>query len=182
MADLIATSAFGDTLPRTFGTTTASEISYPAITSVAPFKGQSQAVSKALKAQTGTTLPGPGESQTSKSARAVWSGLGQCFVLGPALAPIAGAALTDQTDAWAAIALRGADAAAVLARLVPADLRMGVFGEGAAIRTQLGHMNAVILRNSATDFEILIFRSMAEHAAHELEIAMRSVTARHSQT
>lgn len=178
MADLIATPAFGTDLPVTTDGVVARATSYEAITSVAPFRGQEDAVSAALAAQVGAGLPAPNRAEGSATARVVWFGIGQVFVLGPKVAPIAVAALTDQTDGWAGIALEGPSARDVLARLVPADLRGHVFAPGHVMRSPLGHMNALILRTGADAYEVMVFRSMAGTAVHDLATAMHAVAAR----
>jgi len=88
------------------------------------------------------------------------------------------AALTDQSDAWAVFSLQGHGVEDVLARLTPLDLNRAVFKRGHAARSLLGHMSAVILRTGENTFEIMVFRSMARTAVHELETAMRAVAAR----
>ena len=89
-----------------------------------------------------------------------------------------GAAVTDQTDGWTVLGLSGTGAVDVLARLVPMDLRLAAFPVGRAVRTQLNHMNVVILRVSDYAFEIMAFRSMARTAWHEVETTMHMVAAR----
>ena len=66
----------------------------------------------------------------------------------------------------------------VLARLVPVDLRLAAFPVGRAVRPGLNHMNAVILRTGDHAFEIMVFRSMARTAWHEVETTMNMVAAR----
>lgn len=178
MVDLIAKSPCAGLLPKEIGTLTLTETVYDAITSVTPFKGQAEAVSDALKSQMGAAFPAPNRTTGKAKARAVWSGRGQAMVLGPVLEPIAGAAMTDQTDAWACVALEGSGARDVLARLVPIDLREGAFKRGHAARTQLMHMNVVLMRTGADRYEIMAFRSMAGTLVHDLEIAMEAVAAR----
>lgn len=181
MADLIATSPFDGLLPMEIGGTVVTDMSIEAITSVAPFKGREPAVSAALQAQIGAAFPKPGRSTGNAEARAVWAGLGQCFVLGPRPAPITGAAMTDQTDAWACFTIDGPNARDVLARLVPADLRPEIFAVGHAMRSTLGHMNAVILRSDTDRYDVMVFRSMAHTAVHELETTLHAVAARAAQ-
>ncbi len=178
MVDLIAKSPCDGLLPKEIGTVSLSETVFEAITSVAPLGGQDKAVSEALKAQIGAALPGPNRTTGKANSRAVWSGRGQVFVLGPSLAPIKGAAMTDQTDAWACVELDGAAARDVLARLVPIDLRDSVFKRGHAARTQLMHMNIVLMRTGADRYGIMAFRSMAGTLVHDLERAMEAVAAR----
>lgn len=178
MVDLIAKSPCDGLLPKEIGTVTLSESLFEAITSVAPFGGQDKAVSDALKAQMGAAMPGPNRTTGKAKSRAVWSGRDQVLVLGPSLEPIPGAAMTDQTDAWACVELDGAAARDVLARLVPIDLRDGIFKRGHAARTQLMHMNIVLMRIGADRYGIMAFRSMAGTLVHDLESAMEAVAAR----
>lgn len=178
MVELIEKSPCDGMLPKEIGDVTLSEIVFDAITSISPFKGQDKAVSEALKSQMGAALPGANRTTGKAKARAVWSGRGQTLVLGPALTPIDGAAMTDQTDAWACVALEGAGARDVLARLVPIDLRDAVFKRGHAARTQLMHMNIVLMRTGADRYGIMAFRSMAGTLVHDLESAMEAVAAR----
>jgi sarcosine oxidase subunit gamma len=178
VADLIARTPFEGILPLQFGSTTATELDFGAVTSVAPFRGRADEVSKALEKTVGVALPEAGRTSGSDGVRIIWAGMGQYFVLGARPAPLPGAAVTDQTDAWASLKLEGSDAREVLARLVPIDLGPEVFSVGHAARTLLGHMNCILMRPEAARYDIMVFRSMAGSAAHELERAMRMVAAR----
>lgn len=143
------------------------------ITSVAPFSGQADAVGKALK---GLGFPPPNRFLTKGPDRIVWTGRDQAFLIGDLPAGLAGlAALTDQSDGWICLALTGADAADCLMRLIPLDLR--AMQPGDAARAPLGHMQSVIMRLEA-GFELLVFRSMAQTAWHEIETAMKALAAR----
>ena len=176
MPELIAKSALeGRNL--TLGTVTLAEVDTGPITSVAVFPGGAKAVAKGLKTL-GLAMPEPNSFAEKKGARIVWTGRDQAFLTGVEPPALEGAALTDQSDGWAALALTGAGAVDVLARLVPVDLRLAAFPVGRAIRTQLNHMNVVILRAGDHAFEILGFRSMARTAWHELETTMHMVAAR----
>lgn len=174
MGNLTAKTPFDGLLPITKGSTTLSEVTHGAITWLSPAKGRAAAVSKALTKQIGAPFPDPGRIE----GPSVWSGPGQALVLGPSLKPIKGAALSDQTSAWACCTLEGPGARDVLARLVPIDLRPDVFGEGRAARTLLGHMNCVLLHRGKDHYDIMVFRSMATTAAHEIADAMDRVAAR----
>ena len=175
MARLVAKSPCAGLLPVTSGSVTLSEVLPEAITSVAPFAGQGGAVSASLQAATGAAFPDPNR-WTGGDTRIVWTGPDQAMVLGPRVAP-PGAAVTDQSDAWAVLRLAGQGAEAVLARLVPVDLRRAQFPAGQAARTMLHHMTCTILRVEEDAFEIMVFRSMAATAVHDLEAAMKSVAA-----
>ncbi|MDE3079326.1 MAG: sarcosine oxidase subunit gamma [Paracoccaceae bacterium] len=178
VAELIALSASEGLLPLTHGALTLAGAAPDRITSVLPFKGKEAAVTKALKAAHGLGFPAPGRALAKGDARILWTGRGQAFLLNADPAPLAGlAALTDQTDAWATLRLTGPAADQALARLVPVDLRPAAFGAGSAIRTGLNHMMAVIARVD-DGFDIMVFRSMAATAIHELETVMKSLAAR----
>ncbi|OAN70758.1 hypothetical protein A8B78_04725 [Jannaschia sp. EhC01] len=176
MASLTQKTAFDGLLPITTGTTTLEEVTHDAITWVAPAKGKAAAVSKALEKQIQAPFPKPNRI----SGPAVWTGPGQAMVLGQPLRPLSGAALSDQTSAWACCAIDGPDARDVLSRLVPIDLRADVFKVGHAARTVLGHMNCVLMRPAQDRYEVMVFRSMAATATHELTRAMAMVAARQS--
>jgi sarcosine oxidase subunit gamma len=178
VVELKARTACDGLLPLEIGQTMLSEVDVGVITSVAPFAGQEAAVSQALQSQVGAAFPAPNRTTGRDDARLVWSGQGQAFVLGPVLAPIAGAAMTDQSDAWASVELQGPAARDVLARLVPVDLRPDAFREGHAARTLLFHMSCVLMRTGADHYGILVFRSMAGTLVHDLKTAMEGVAAR----
>jgi heterotetrameric sarcosine oxidase gamma subunit len=73
---------------------------------------------------------------------------------------------------------RWPQAEAVLARLIPLDVRLAAFGVGHAVRTPLNHMNAVLWRTGPYAFTLLVFRSMARTAWHEVAEAAQMVAAR----
>jgi heterotetrameric sarcosine oxidase gamma subunit len=175
VARLVARSPCEGLLPIEAGTVTLSEVLPEAITSVAPFAGQGATVSHALEKAARAAFPAPGR-WTGADVRIVWTGPDQAMVLGPRVAP-EGAAVTDQSDAWAVMRLEGQAAEAVLARLVPLDLRSAQFPPGHAARTMLHHMTCTLMRVEVHAFEIMVFRSMAATAVHHLETAIKSVAA-----
>jgi heterotetrameric sarcosine oxidase gamma subunit len=175
VARLVETSPFAGLLPRAAGGVTLSEVRVEAITSVAPLAGREATVSAVLERAAGAAFPAPGR-WTGGDIRIVWTGPGQAMVLGARVAP-EGAAVTDQSDAWAVMRLEGAGAEAVLARLVPVDLRRAQFPPGHAARTMLHHMTCTLIRAEDAAFEIMVFRSMAATAVHHLGEAMQSVAA-----
>lgn len=176
MPELIAKSALeGRSL--TLGGVTLAELDVGPITSVAVFPGGAKAVAKGLKGL-GLAFPEPNRFAEKKGARIVWTGREQAFLTGVKPPAMEGAALTDQSDGWTVLGVSGTGAVDALARLVPMDLRLSAFPVGRALRTQVNHMNAVILRTGDYAFEIMVFRSMARTAWHEIEAAMQSVAAR----
>ena len=178
VTDLIAKSPCAGLLPVTIGTLTLSEVEVSAITSVAPFKGQGDTVSAALKSTIGAAFPAPNRMTGKSGARVVWTGMGQAMVLGAVPAAVPGAALTDQSDAWAHVTLQGEGARDVLARLTPLDLRPTAFKRGHAARTEVAHMSAILMRPGDTRYDIMVFRSMAKTLVHDLTEAMTSVAGR----
>ena len=178
MVDLSAKSACAGLLPKEIGNVTLREDVFEAITSVAPLKGQEAAVSDALKEHMGAAFPKPNRATGKEGARVVWAGRGQAFVFGKPVPELAGAALTDQTDAWACVTLAGPDARHVLARLIPIDLGEAQFKRGHAARTLINHMTGLVYRSGADRYGLLVFRSMAGTLVHDLETAMEAVAAR----
>lgn len=185
MATLIEKPAHGGhDLPLSLRGVELSALPGDPITSVAPWPGQEKKLSAALKKAVGAAFPAPGESVPGKGGiLCLWAGRDMAFVIGAlpdgaaeALAPLA--ALTDQTDGWAGLRLSGPAAEAVLARLVPLDLREAGFAIGATARSTLNHMPLLIWRAGPAEFHLRTFRSMADTAVHELTVAMRGVAAR----
>jgi len=150
------------------------------IWSIAPFRGQTAAISDALAQAHGLPFPAPGALHDAGGTRIAWSGLDQAFLIGAA--PDAGlarhAALTDQSDAWAQMILDGPSVRDVLARLVPIDLTHAACPPGSARRTLLGHMTALIIHPGGDRFEVFVFRSMTATAVHEVTGRMKAVAAR----
>lgn len=176
MPELIAKSAL-DGRALTLGGVTLAEVDVGPITSVALFPGGARAVAKGLMAL-GLAMPAPNTFVEKNGARIVWTGRDQAYLMGEGPVTLDGAAVTDQSDGWTVLALSGPAAVDALARLVPVDLRLSACPVGTALRTQLSHLNAVILRVGDYAFEIMVFRSMARTCWHEIEAALQRVAAR----
>lgn len=180
MVDLVAKSPCAGLLPVTHGAVRLSEVKAGHMTSLAPFKGQQEALSDALKAAHGMAFPAVNRATGKEGARAIWFSRRQALLVGPEPDPVLAkhAAITDQSDAWTVVRLEGARAEDVLARLVPVDLRGTVFKRGHTLRSQLMHMSASVTRMGEQAFQIMTFRSMAGTLVHDLETAMVGVAAR----
>lgn len=180
MVDLKPKTPLDGVVPITIGAMTLREVSVGCLTSLAPYKGQTKAVSDALKAAHGMAFPAPNRATGKDGARAIWFGRDQAVLLGPepdvGLARLC--AVTDQSDAWAVVELSGAAARDVLARLTPIDMRDSQFKRGHTARTDIMHMAGSITRIGADSFLILVFRSMAQTLLHDLEKAMAGVASR----
>lgn len=176
MVKLIATHATRRALPLEIGEAVLEDAQPDAITWIAPFDGKLNAVKRTLGG-----FPEAGEVADVKSGRALSVGPGQALILGTVTA-CNGAAIVDQSDAWTVVALDGAGARDVLARVTPLDLRDGALPNGKTARTLIGHMTASITRVGPFRYELMVFRSMTETLLEELERAMRGVAARSSNT
>jgi heterotetrameric sarcosine oxidase gamma subunit len=174
--ELIAKSAL-EGQSETVGTVVLTEIDVGPITSIAVLPGGAKAVAKGLRAL-GLAMPEPGTFAEKKGARIVWTGREQAFLMSADCPALDGAVVTDQSDGWAVLSVSGPGSVDVLARWVPVDLRLAAFPVGSAIRTQLNHMNVILMRTGDHAVEIMVFRSMARTAWHEMETAMHMVAAR----
>ena len=178
MPELIAKSALAGQAPLTCAQTTLAEAPAAAMTSIAPFPGKMQAVNAALQ-PLGLTFPAPNRQSAGATARLIWTGRDQAFLTGAPAPDLTGlAATTDQTDGWATLTLQGPLGADTLARLIPLDLRDAVFPVGQTARTGLNHMQAILTRTGPAAYEIMVFRSMARTAWHELAEALEMQAAR----
>ena len=171
MPELIAKTALNGPKPLTLAGTTLAELDPGPITSIALFPGGDVSILSSI----GLTFPDPNRFVTSGDAMLVWTGRDQAFLIG-AMAPGIGAATTDQSGGWVTLTLTGPAAQAALARHVPLDLRG--FAIGHAARTPLYHLQMILLRIGPEAFRIMVFRSMARTAWHEIEVALKSIAAR----
>lgn len=180
MVDLIAVTPAAGILPLSVGGVELTEVLTGTVTSLAPFQGQAGAVAQALQAALGVGFPGPNESLTLGDVRVVWAGIGRAMVIGAPVpeALAAMAAVVDQSDSMAVVRVTGPGVEQVLARLVPIDLRLSVFAEGATARTMLGHMTVTLTRIAPEVIEVMAMRSMAATLVHEIAEAARGVAAR----
>ncbi|MEM1428761.1 MAG: sarcosine oxidase subunit gamma [Pseudomonadota bacterium] len=158
-----------------------SVLAYTPMHLLAPFPGGSEAMAAALTEAYGVRLPAPGESLSADGAELRWAGRDQALLLGPdAPAPAlhTHGAVTDVSDVYLRLMLTGpSEAADILARLVPIDLRPLRFASGATAKTLLGHISAQVTAR-ADGVEIMVMRSFWQSAFHEIETAMTRVAGR----
>ncbi len=173
MAELIASPALRAAPVTAAGCTLAPADPGP-VAALALMPGQEAAAARLL-APLGLAFPAPNTTAVRGAARIVWTGRAQALVIGVPLGAAEGLAVFDQTDGWATLTLQGKAAAAALMRLVPLDLE--AMAEGQAARAPVGHMQAVIWREAA-GFTLMVFRSMARTAWHEIEVALAALAAR----
>ncbi|MCB1343259.1 MAG: sarcosine oxidase subunit gamma [Pseudooceanicola sp.] len=180
MTELVAKTPCEGLLPLKIGAFSLTEEAFAPLVSLMPFKGREEALSAALEAAHGVKLPGAGRSTSKAGTSVLWFGRGQYLLVGAQAAETLGehGAVVDQSDAWARVRLEGAGVEAVLARLLPVDLRAGVFKRGHTLRSPLEHMMASVTRVGPEAFSIMVFRSMAATLVHDLKSAMEGVAAR----
>ncbi len=180
MVELVAMSPCAGILPKSVGGVTLMEVDLGRMTSIAPFAGQQAAFSQIMRDAHGVDFPAPNSTAQSDATRVLWFGRGMALLVGvsPDARLAQYAALTDQTDGWAAVSITGDRIEDILARLVPVDLRSSAFAQGQTCRTLVGHMTASITRTDKDAFLILVFRSMATTLVDELHEAMEAVAAR----
>lgn len=179
MVKLIAETPCEGLLPRDLGAgMQLVEVLHDPIQWIAPYKGQEETVAARVRSIITDGLPRPNQVTGAKPS-CLWVGPGQYLLRGAWLDGLdANAAVADQSDAWAVVAIEGDQIADVLARLVPIDLRLSVFPVGQTARTLVNHMPASVTRISETRIEVMVMRSMAQTLVHEISDAAAKVTAR----
>ncbi len=175
MANLIPKTPLAGQVALSVGGVTLSEAPLASMQSLAAVRGQEKALAKALKAF-GLASPAPNTCLQKDGSLIVWTGREQAFIVGAAPVILPGAVMTDQSDGWARLRLEGPGTSDVLMRLVPLDLRSVV--PGWAARAPLNHMQAILLCPAAGQIDVLVFRSMAQTAWHEIAAAMQMLAAR----
>lgn len=182
MVDLKSKSAGGTLFPISIGRVEAREVSDLYLTQISAKRGQQAAAEKALQQQLDLEWPKPGQFSQTKTARAQWFDHQHILIVGaPAKALEKTCWTTDVSDGWITLRLIGPDVRRVLARLTPIDLRSSAFKKGMTARTDLMHMQAAITCLGPDEFEVMVFRSMAQTLAHDLTRAMESVAALREQ-
>ncbi|MES2434305.1 MAG: sarcosine oxidase subunit gamma [Pseudomonadota bacterium] len=177
MPELIAKTALAGKTLLVAGTVLA-ELDHGVVSSIAPYPGQSDAVADVLK-PLGFGFPLVNSFAASGAAMIAWAGREQAFLIGADCPDLGGlAAVTDQSGGWVSLSLQGPLAVQALARYVPMDLRLGAFPVGMAARTPLYHMSMLLLRVAEDGFRLMLFRSMARTAWHEIEVALKTLAAR----
>ena len=147
-----------------------------------------QPLADALLAAHELKLPTAGRFSANETLLVVWVGVNQWLAfadmqarpslhadLQSSLRDVAD--ITDQTDAWATLALSGDQACAVLERVCALDLSASVFPTGSAARTTMEHLNVVVAAVETTPptFVLASPSSSAESFWHALAAAVNSV-------
>ncbi len=169
----------------TIGNTRLRERGDLALVSAAIPLGGDGAFAEALKAGWGLAVPDPKVSSVSGPVRAIRSTADQCLLIFPHPTPDAEAVVrekmqgaawtTEQTDAWVRLELSGPLALPALERLCMLDLDPRVFPEGAAARTVMEHMAAILIRTGPKAFLLFSASSSARSFLHAVETSLRYV-------
>jgi heterotetrameric sarcosine oxidase gamma subunit len=151
-----------------------------------PLKGE-QEVEKALANLFGVAIPAVGKSVLSddKMARVIRLGNDQLFVLlfegqpdpRSVLAEKFGDAgyLTDQSDSWVGLEIRGTKARQALERICMIDLHPDVFLEDQIARTLMEHLGVLIIRNGDDSYILMSASSSAKSFLHAITTSIRNV-------
>jgi sarcosine oxidase subunit gamma len=135
----------------------------PVIFSVLAHSGYEVTVSEALATteEIATRVCGPSEwLAVSQSAGAE--------TVEESLANIAGASVTDQSDAKVLMIVSGPSVRMILAKCVAVDLHPEVFADGQSANMMCCHVAANVARTAAERFEIIVPRSFAGSVLEEL--------------
>lgn len=163
------------------------EIADRAIVSIAAPLGSEAALSAVAKTALGIALPDVGHSVTGKDGtRVIATQPGQWFAVfervdDNPVAAIAGklgdkAYYTDQSDAWAMLSIDGDNSRMALERICMLDLDDSAFATGAASRTVMEHLGALIVREDTNRFLLASARSSAKSFLHAVETSAANVS------
>ncbi len=184
MAELTRTAILG--FPgRTIGGITLRERADLALVSLALPRGREAAAEMAIDSAFGISLPEPGRSVTNGEHWLIWMAPDQMMLVFEDDSPLAehdiwaslkGACYTtNQTDGWVVLSLSGPGARNALNRLCPVDLHNEAFSVGAATRTMMEHMGAMVLRDGSESFLLFSASSSAASFLEAVEEAIRFV-------
>lgn len=149
--------------------------------------GNTRPLAQFLSSAHALELPPPGQFSVNETLLVIWVGVNQWLAFGdmqtlPSLHTELHSTLgevadvTDQTDAWATVAVSGEKACAVLERVCALDLSPAVFPAGSAARTTMEHLNVIIAAVETTPTFVLASpSSSAESFWHALASAVSSV-------
>ena len=179
MADYSLTAAPILGVDTTLGATRLRERDDLALVSIAVPMGGEAALAAAVKDGWGLDMPSPAQSSASGDMRAVRTTADQIMLIFPHPTPDANAVVqdrlngagytTDQTDVWVVLELDGPDVRRAMERLCPHDLSDAAFPIGAAARTVMEHMGAMIVRTDTDRWLLMSASSSAKSFLHAVE-------------
>ncbi|WP_288905105.1 hypothetical protein [uncultured Sneathiella sp.] len=156
-----------------------------AIASLAVRHGRELDLQTHLTPVLGEDLPGPGRAAFLEDTAAIWTGIGQWFLMSPlAKHPDYAcdlnyivkdtASVTEQTDGWVIFDVFGNSLCPLLERIC--NLNVNAMSDGDATRCLIEHLGCLIIcRESGRNISILGPRSSAASLHHILVTAAKSV-------
>jgi sarcosine oxidase subunit gamma len=114
-------------------------------------------------------LPGPNAVARHEGTAILWLGPRSWLVIGDGIDTAGGVAF-DVSASRVAWTLRGAEAALVINKHCPLDLRTSAFPPGTCAQSVLGQVNALFYRHLAADaLTVMVARSFARDVRERLE-------------
>jgi sarcosine oxidase subunit gamma len=114
-------------------------------------------------------LPGPNAVTRANGTAILWLGPRSWLVIGERVDAAGGAAF-DVSASRVAWTLRGAEAALVVNKHCPLDLRAAAFAPGTCAQSVFGQVNALCYRHTSTDvFTLMVARSFGRDVQGALE-------------
>ena len=182
MAKLTAISLLGG-YKKSFNGTVLEEVTNVTLLALAlPRKGEA-AARKAISAHFGASAPNPTKSTVSKDKRnrLVQMQPDQIFAMVEGRVKAtktlnSKAYVSDITDGWVQLRVKGALAHAALERLSKVDLRDASFPVDASARTDLEHMGGLIVKEGKDQYLLLSASSSAHSFLHAIEVSLKHVS------
>ncbi|MEQ6249999.1 sarcosine oxidase subunit gamma [Sulfitobacter sp. HNIBRBA3233] len=195
MADLIPLNALGGDTPRSTSHRDMRLVEVPdlAFASVAARRGREDACEAKLAGWLGTDAPAVAQYTGDDTRAAFWTGAAQWIVATPYSAgedlaatvkDAVGAtgSVTEQTDGWTAIDLKGPHVVAVMELCCRLDRRylrdlpaQPATGPVSAQRTSIHHIGCFVICLSPEHLRLIGPRSMAQSLFHAVETEMRAI-------
>jgi len=114
-------------------------------------------------------LPGPNAVTRADGTATLWLGPRSWLVIGERVDATGGVAF-DVSASRVAWTLRGEEAAVVVNKHCPLDLRLSAFARGTCAQSVFGQVNALLYRHVASDgFTLMVARSFAHDVRSRIE-------------
>ena len=83
--------------------------------------------------------------------------------------------LTDQSDTWAMIRVKGPRSRDILERICPINIDKDVFAVGSVSRTVMEHIGTIIFRDADDSYVLLTMRSFGVSMLHAIQVSVKNV-------
>lgn len=187
MADIVLTASPVLGTDRIIGKNRVVERADLALVSIAiPLNGDT-ALSAALKAHWKLPLPTTRQCSVDGETRAIKTAPDQIMMVFPhegsnanefVQSKLDGAGYTtEQTDSWFVLEISGPDTTNALERICPLDIEKDVFPINASGRTNMEHINVLLVRLSDDQYLMMSPRSSAQSFLHAVEVSFSNVGA-----